>query len=150
MNSPSESRVVGAHRAPRRNCCNLWHQVSICTGKGMAAIQLPDGSFPQNSWLNGEAYWKGLQLDEIAAPILLSWRLRREGAALGLFDPTVMILRAARYLILQGPVTGQERWEENSGYSPSTLATVIAGLVCAADFIDHRNRAGTAEFILAY
>src|SRR5438874_1770354 len=116
----------------------------------LAAIQLPDGSFPQNSWLNGEAYWKSRQLDEIAAPILLAWRLRREGAALGLFDPTVMIFGAARYLILQGPVTAQERWEENSGYSPSTLATVIAGLVCAADFIDHRNRAGTAEFILAY
>src|SRR5438477_10290838 len=116
----------------------------------LAAIQLPDGSFPQNSWLNGEAYWKSRQLDEIAAPILLALRLRSEGARLGLFDPTVMIFGAARYLILQGPVTAQERWEENSGYSPSTLATVIAGLVCAADFIDHRNRAGTAEFILAY
>ena len=116
----------------------------------LAAIQLPDGSFPQNSWLNGEAYWKGLQLDEIAAPILLSWRLRREGAALGLFDPTVMILRAARYLILQGPVTGQERWEENSGYSPSTLATVIAGLVCAAEFLKNHDHASTADFVLAH
>ena len=44
-----------------------------------------------------------------------------------------MILRAAAYLILQGPVTGQDRWEENAGYSPSTLATVIASLVCAAE-----------------
>ena len=43
-----------------------------------------------------------------------------------LFNPRVMMVRAAAYLILQGPVTSQERWEENAGYSPSTLATVIA------------------------
>src|SRR5947209_1358523 len=116
----------------------------------LAAIQLPDGSFPQNSWLNGGAYWKRLQRGEIAAPILASWRVPREGAALGLFDPTVMILRAARYLILQGAVTGQERWEENSGYSPSTLATVIAGLVCAAEFLKNHDHASTADFVLAY
>ena len=100
----------------------------------LAAIQHADGSFPQNSWINGTAYWSGLQLDEIAAPILLAWRLQREGVGLGLFDPCVMILRAAAYLIRQGPVTAQERWEENAGYSPSTLATIIAGLVCAAEF----------------
>ena len=45
-----------------------------------------------------------------------------------------MIHRAAAYLMLHGPVTAQERWEENAGYSPSTLAAIIAGLVCAADF----------------
>ena len=116
----------------------------------LAAIQLSDGSFPQNSWLTGEAYWKGLQLDEIAAPMLLAWRMRREGAALGLFDPTEMLLRATRYLILQGPVTAQERWEENSGYSPSTLATVIAGLVCSADFLKDDAHGATADFVLAY
>src|SRR5437660_4608938 len=82
----------------------------------LAAIQRRDGSFHQNSWLNGTAYWSGLQLDEIAAPTLLAWRLHKEGVALGLFDPCIMMLRAAAYLILQGPVTGQERWEENAGY----------------------------------
>jgi glucoamylase len=116
----------------------------------LAAIQKADGSFPQNSWINGIAYWPGLQLDEVAAPILLAWRLRQNGAPLGLFDPGILILRAASYLILQGPVTGQERWEENSGYSPSTLATVIAGLVCAAESARHRQNEKLAEFILAY
>src|SRR5688572_3058748 len=99
----------------------------------LAALQRPDGSFPQNSWIDGAAYWSGLQLDEIAAPILLAWRMHNENATLGLFDPSVLILRAAAHLILQGPVTGQERWEENAGYSPSTLAVVIAALVCAAE-----------------
>ena len=42
----------------------------------LAALQRPDGSFPQNSWIDGSAYWCGLQLDEVAAPILLAWRLR--------------------------------------------------------------------------
>jgi glucoamylase len=116
----------------------------------LAALQQKDGSFPQNSWIDGSGYWSGLQLDEIAAPMLLAWRLSRSGAALGLFDPTLMILRAARYLILQGPVTGQERWEENAGYSPSTLATVIAGLVCAAASAKERGETSLADFIFAY
>jgi glucoamylase len=116
----------------------------------LAAIQRPDGRFPQNSWINGNAYWSGVQLDEIASPILLAWRLHREGVSLGRFDPWVMILRAAAYLIRQGPVTAQDRWEETAGYSPSTLATVVAGLVCAAEFAKRRNEADTAGFILQY
>ena len=116
----------------------------------LAAIQRSDGRFPQNSWINGNAYWSGVQLDEMAAPILLAWRLQREGVTLGRFDPWVMILRAAAYLIRQGPVTAQERWEENAGYSPSTLATVIAGLVCAAEFAHQRGETGTADFLLRY
>lgn len=116
----------------------------------LAAIQHADGSFPQNSWIDGAAYWSGLQLDEIAAPILLAWRLKRENVLLGHFDPSVMILRGASYLILQGPVTGQDRWEENGGYSPSTLAGVIAGLVCAAEFARACHLQGTADFTLAY
>jgi glucoamylase len=114
----------------------------------LAAIQRPDGGFPQNSWIDGEAYWSGVQLDEIAAPILLAWRLHSEGTSLGLFDPSVMIFRAAAYLIRQGPVTEQERWEENGGYSPSTLAAVIAALVCAAEFAKQHGETGTADFIL--
>lgn len=116
----------------------------------LAAIQGTDGRFPQNSWINGNAYWSGVQLDEIAAPILLAWRLHREGVTLGRFDPGIMIFRAAAYLIRQGPVTAQERWEETSGYSPSTLARVIAGLVCAAEFAKHRSETGAADFILQY
>ena len=116
----------------------------------LAALQRPDGSFPQNSWIDGAAYWSGLQLDEIAAPILLAWRLQRAGATLGLFDPSVMIMRAAAYLVLQGPVTAQERWEENAGYSPSTLATVIAALICVAECAKERGQTALADFIFAY
>ncbi|HVK57572.1 MAG TPA: glycoside hydrolase family 15 protein [Candidatus Kapabacteria bacterium] len=116
----------------------------------LAALQSTDGSFPQNSWIDGSAYWSGLQLDEIAAPILLAWRIHRQTATLGLFDPSVLILRAAARLILQGPVTGQDRWEENSGYSPSTLAVVIAGLVCAAECAKTRGEPKLSNFIFDY
>ena len=34
--------------------------------------------FAQNFWVNGDAYWTGIQLDEVAFPILLAWRLRCE------------------------------------------------------------------------
>jgi GH15 family glucan-1,4-alpha-glucosidase len=70
----------------------------------------------------------GIQLDEVAFPILLAWRLRCENA-LRDFDPYPMVLRAAAYLVRHGPVTPQERWEEASGYSPSTLASNIAALI---------------------
>jgi glucoamylase len=116
----------------------------------LAALQRADGSFPQNSWIDGTAYWSGLQLDEVAAPILLAWRLHQQETTLECFDARVMIMRAAAYLILQGPVTSQERWEENAGYSPSTLATVIAGLVCAAECGKECGQTARADFILAY
>jgi glucoamylase len=115
----------------------------------LAAIQRPDGSFPQNSWIDGTAYWSGQQLDQIAAPILLAWRLHKQDA-LGLFSPRVMIVRAAAHLILQGPVTSQDRWEENAGYSPSTLATVIAALVCAAEWATEYRATTAADFVFAY
>src|SRR4030095_7189885 len=77
-------------------------------------------------------------------------RLYKQAVSLKLFNPRVMMVRAAAYLILQGPVTSQERWEENAGYSPSTLATVIASLVCTAALGNERGVTSTADFILAY
>ncbi len=115
----------------------------------LACIQEDDGSLPQNSFINGRPYWTGTQLDEVAAPVLLAWRLRRADA-LRQFDPWPLVSQASRFLILRGPVTAQERWEENSGYSPSTLATVIAALVIAAEFAGTQERAETAGFLLDY
>ena len=115
----------------------------------LAAIQRPDGSFPQNSWIDGTAYWSGLQLDQVALPILLAWRLHKYDA-LGLFSPRAMIVRAAARLILHGPVTAQDRWEENAGYSPSTLAVVIAALACAADWAKEYGKTDAADFVFAY
>ena len=44
-----------------------------------------------------------------------------------------MIRRAAGFLVRNGPVSPQDRWEEDPGYSPFTLAAEIAALLVAAD-----------------
>jgi glucoamylase len=111
--------------------------------------QQDNGGFAQNFWINGDAYWSGIQLDETAFPILLAWRLRQE-KALQQFDPYPMVLRAAAYLVQHGPLTPQERWEEASGYSPSTLASNIAALICAACFARDKDDAATARYLEEY
>ena len=111
--------------------------------------QHENGGFSQNFWINGDAYWSGIQLDETAFPILLAWRLKLENA-LQQFDPYPMVLRAAAYLVRHGPLTPQERWEEASGYSPSTLASNIAALICAACFARDRGDEATANYLEEY
>jgi len=90
--------------------------------------QKPDGSFPQNSWLDGRPYWTAQQMDEQSYPMILAWQL-------GVTDSATWerhIRPEAEYVMAHGPATQQERWEEVGGYSPSTMAAEIAGLVCAS------------------
>lgn len=115
----------------------------------LATSQRDDGGFPQNMWIDGEPYWSGIQLDEVAFPIMLARRMSHE-EALSIIDPYPMVLRAAGYLMRHGPATAQERWEEASGYSPSTLANNIAGLICAAAFAREHGDESTALFIEDY
>jgi len=115
----------------------------------LAVCQQEDGGFPQNFWVNGNPYWRGIQLDEVAFPILLALRLSQQNA-LQEFDPYPMVLKAASYLLRHGPVTQQERWEEASGYSPSTLASNIAALIGAAYFCRQRADKAAAEFLEQY
>lgn len=115
----------------------------------LVCTQRPDGGFSQNFWVNGTSYWSGMQLDEVAFPIMLAWRLWKENA-LGGFDIFPFVERAAGYLMKFAPVTQQERWEENAGYSPSTLAAVIAGLVCASELVTAHEAPDLGEFIAVY
>jgi glucoamylase len=57
------------------------------------------------------------------------------------------VMAASRFLLLEGPATVQDRWEEVAGYSPSTLAIGISALLCAADLIDDAGDHATATFI---
>ncbi len=113
----------------------------------LIASQEPDGHWPQNQWLDGDAYWTGMQLDEAAYPLLLAGALRtgasrmhgRTGPHAAVFENLVtktaldrMIVQAAGFIARTGPVTGQDRWEETAGLCPSTLAPVVAALVVAA------------------
>jgi len=92
--------------------------------------QLPDGSMPRNSLLNGKTAPDsfGVQLDEASYPILMADLLRMTGHDLYLNH----IRPAAAFVMAHGPAFGVERWEEQSGFSPSTIAAEIAGLVAAA------------------
>ncbi|HTV82787.1 MAG TPA: glycoside hydrolase family 15 protein [Acidobacteriaceae bacterium] len=112
----------------------------------LACTQKPDGGFSQNFWVNGEPYWTGIQLDEVAFPIMLAWRLWKLDA-LRNFDVVPFVERAAGFLVRYAPVTQQERWEETAGYSPSTLAAVIAGLICAADIARAHESPELADFL---
>jgi glucoamylase len=115
----------------------------------LAVCQQEDGGFSQNFWVNGNPYWRGIQLDEVAFPIMLALHLSRQNA-LQDFDPYPMVMKAAGYLLRHGPVTQQERWEEASGYSPSTLASNIAALIGAAYFCTQRRDEAAAEFLENY
>ena len=100
----------------------------------LACTQQPNGGFAQNFWVDGRPYWSGLQLDEVAFPLILAWRLWKSDS-LGQLSILPFVERAAGFLVRQAPITQQERWEENAGYSPSTLAAVIASLICSAEIL---------------
>jgi glucoamylase len=93
--------------------------------------QQPDGSMPRNSLVNGKLAPDSFntQLDETAYPILMAQQLGMTDASLYADH----IKPAANFVAAHGPSFGVERWEEQSGYSPSTIAAEIAGLVAAAD-----------------
>lgn len=104
----------------------------------LQVTQEDDGHWPQNMWLDGAPYWNGIQMDETAFPILLVDLANRE-KALKPNDLTrlwPMVKNAAAFLAKNGPVTAQDRWEEDPGYSPFTLAAEISALLAAADLAD--------------
>jgi glucoamylase len=115
----------------------------------LQATQESDGHWSQNMWLDGTPYWTGVQMDETAFPILLLSMAWREGILtteqLASFWPMARL--AASYVVCNGPVTQQDRWEEDPGYSPFTLAVEIAGLVAAADLAEMAGEAPVAGYL---
>ena len=99
------------------------------------ATQRPDGGWAQNGFPDGRPYWTGVQLDEVGFPILLAAKLEEYAALDGLGGIAAMIHRAAGYLARNGPISPQDRWEENPGISPFTLGIEIVALVAAADHL---------------
>jgi glucoamylase len=106
----------------------------------LAATQRADGHWPQNMTPDGTEFWHGIQLDEVGAPILLAAQLQEEDAIDGMSGIGYMVSRAASFLARHGPLSPQDRWEENSGASPFTLAIEIAALVAAAGWLEARDR----------
>jgi len=104
----------------------------------LEATQEAAGNWAQNLWLDGRPYWSGVQMDETAFPVLLIDLLRREAPeALGKLDRWwPMVRKAVTFIVHNGPVTQQDRWEEDSGYSPFTLAAEISALLAGAEIAD--------------
>ena len=115
----------------------------------LRSTQQPDGHWPQNMWIDGTPYWNGLQMDETALPILLLNLAYREKAldleAVHQFWP--MMRAAAAYVARNGPVSAQDRWEEDPGYSSFTLGAEIASLLAAADMAELNNEKSTAVYL---
>ena len=109
--------------------------------------QLPDGSMPRNSLVNGKTAPDsfGTQLDEVAYPLLMA-------RTVGLTDAAFYrdhLKRAADFLVAHGPSFGNERWEEQSGFSPSTIAAEIAGLAAAGTVAEQNGDAAGARIYRA-
>jgi glucan 1,4-alpha-glucosidase len=105
--------------------------------------QQADGSMPRNSLVNGKTApdTGGIQLDETSYALLMADELH-------LADPSLYeshIKPAANFVASHGPSFGVERWEEQGGFSPSTIAAEIAGLVAAADLADANHDTASAN-----
>jgi glucoamylase len=100
-------------------------------------------------WLDGSAYWDGIQMDEAALPVLLVDLAMRNGA----LKPAErdhywsMIRQAVGYIVRNGPVSPQDRWEEDAGYSPFTLGAEIAAILVAAEYADAMDFADLATYL---
>lgn len=114
----------------------------------LMSTQKADGSWPQNMWLAGDPYWKGIQMDQTALPLLLLDKCNRHKAIdedrMARYWP--IIKKAISYLIINGPYTQQDRWEEEKGFSAFTIAAEIAGLLAAADLADANNEQEIATY----
>lgn len=123
------------------------------------------GWFLQKTHVDGELEWVGIQMDQTAMPIMLGYRLWQQGI---LDDQAIsswyqkMLKPAADFLAhggsakidwndikLTSPMTQQERWEEQAGYSPSTIAAVIAGLVTASEIATKAGDSAGATLYLS-
>lgn len=124
------------------------------------------GWFLQKTHVDGEVEWVGVQLDQTAMPIMLGWRLWKDGiisdadivswynkmlkpAATFLSDGGTVTIDWLKNKVITPPKTIQERWEEQSGYSPSTTAAIITGLVAAADIAKLAKDDANAKHYLA-
>ncbi len=141
--SKGDDDLGGYHLVWPRDLCETAGALLACGAETavrrilryLRATHEADGSWPQNCWLDGSAYWGGVQLDECAFPMLLLGLAWLEGALRRpeLQDYWPMVKSAAGYVMRNGPRTRQDRWEENAGYTPYTIAVAISALLAAAE-----------------
>jgi glucoamylase len=106
--------------------------------------QKSDGTFPRNSWVDGRVIGDGVQMDQVALPIVLAYQLGRSDRETW----NKHIKPAADFIVRRGPQTDQDRWEEKAGHFPATIASEIAGLVCAAEIAKTNRDTNSAQSYL--
>jgi glucoamylase len=106
----------------------------------LIATQQKDGHWSQNMFPNGRAYWTGIQLDEAGFPILLAAKLQELKSLGSLQGVDAMVTAATGYLAQHGPISPQDRWEENAGASPFTLAVIVTALVAGSSFLSKEDK----------
>ena len=114
----------------------------------LMATQNEDGSWPQNMWLQGTPNWTGLQMDQIALPVLEVYQCFADGI---IDKPKVfiywpLIKKSLAFILANGPFTNQDRWEEEQGYTQFTMAAQIAGLLAGAELAAINDEQELAEF----
>ncbi|MFX1572658.1 MAG: glycoside hydrolase family 15 protein [Promethearchaeota archaeon] len=127
----------------------------LAVGANLEALQImiylmttqnEDGHWPQNMWLDGTEYWPGIQMDETAFPILLANALKENGL-LQKINIWPTIKKAVSFLACDGPISQEDRWEEDPGYSPFTLAVEIAALLIASEFARGAGEPQIAKYL---
>ena len=134
--------LVEIGRRPARRRCGRATAARVL--HYLQATQEADGHWAQNMWLDGEPYWNGVQMDETALPILLVDLAGGEEALSTRTSCRAPLADGApgrRIPGAQRPGHQQDRWEEDAGYSPFTLAAEIAALLAAADLAEHAGQA---------
>lgn len=112
---------------------------AVDTLRYLIATQNEDGHWHQNQWLGGTPYWVGIQLDETAFPVLLAAALADRDRLRGIAVED-MVRAALGFIARIGPSTTQDRWEENEGINPFTLAVSIAAFVAGAELLPEPAR----------
>ncbi|HUB68712.1 MAG TPA: glycoside hydrolase family 15 protein [Candidatus Methylacidiphilales bacterium] len=151
--------AAGYHAVWARDCAQSALGLLACGAREDAIrtldylrrTQEADGHWPQVMWCDGAAYWKAIQLDLIAAPVLLYEIVRQENAFIGgkaasRYWP--MLRRAAEFICRYGPISEQGRWERSPGFSIYTLAMTVAALVIAGQAARENHERELASYFL--
>ncbi len=132
--SLSAFALLGAHQ---------HHDVRRMLGH-LIATQTGAGHWPQNYFPSGEPFWTGVQLDEAGFPVLLAAKMRELGVE-EVAGTAAMVRAAAGFIVRSGPCSEQDRWEENPGVSPFTIAVAIAALIAAGAWLSEPEAAYAAS-----
>jgi len=93
----------------------------------MSRQEMPDGRIAQNTYVDGKPYWVAQQMDQEAYPLILAALLKEKGVQIDSGMQAFLDRRAAIVANSNG-YTAQERWEEEGGFSPNTLAVMAAAM----------------------